>query len=507
MLRTGDVSSEEVVRAHIGRIEAVDPKVGAFTTVFAEQALRDAKARDAARKATPNAGPLYGLPVTVKECLNMEGLASTVGLRSRVGHRAPKDAALVTLLREAGAVIIGRTNLSQCMIYAESSNPVFGRTKNPFNLARTPGGSSGGEAAAIASGMSCLGVGTDIGGSIRNPAAYTGIFGLMPTLDRLPLTGSTAGIPGQESVRAAAGPMARHAKDLSLFLSALSPERMSALDPRTPPLPFAQLPTDLKGLRVGLLSDDGVLAPSRGYYRALSLAQGALEARGAEVVPFHTNLCEEAVWLYLAVMSSDGARTMRELLEGEEVDPSLAGLLRVASMPQTVRGAVRRALTIARKPRMAKVLEALGEKTVTDVWKLHVRMRDVRARMLAAWDEQTLDVVLTPPAATPALPHGGTQDFVLGMTYTFVWNLMHFPAGVAPVTRVLAHEEEGRTVLDRFDKKAQAADTDSLGLPLGVQIVGRPFQEHKVLAMLEAIEAGVHAAPSFPTTPVDPRAA
>ncbi len=333
----------------------------------------------------------------------MEGLASTVGLRSRVGHRAPKDAALVTLLREAGAVIIGRTNLSQCMIYAESSNPVFGRTKNPFNLARTPGGSSGGEAAAIASGMSCLGVGTDIGGSIRNPAAYTGIFGLMPTLDRLPLTGSTAGIPGQESVRAAAGPMARHAKDLSLFLSALSPERMSALDPRTPPLPFAQLPTDLKGLRVGLLSDDGCSAPSRGYYRAVSLAQGA--TRGAWRRGRSRSPCRrpEAVWLVFAVMSSDGARTMRELLEGEEVDPSLAGLLRVASMPQTVRGAVRRALTIARKPRMAKVLEALGEKTVTDVWKLHVRMPDAQRVMLAAWDESDASMcpVLTPPACHP----------------------------------------------------------------------------------------------------------
>jgi fatty acid amide hydrolase len=301
--------------------------------------------------------------------------------------------------------------------------------------------------------------------------------------------------------------MARHIKDLSLFLSALRPERMSALDPRTPPMPFAKAQQDLAGMRVGLLSDDGVLAPSRGYHRALSLAQAALEARGATVVPFHTNLCEEAVWLYLAVMSSDGARTMRELLEGEEVDPSLAGLLRVASLPQAVRGAVRRALSVARKPRMAKVLEALGEKTVTEVWKLHVRMRDVRARMLAAWDDAKLDVVLTPPAATPAVPHGGSQDFVLGITYTFVWNLMHFPAGVVPVTRVLAHEEEGRTIIDRFDKKAQVADTDSLGLPLGVQIVGRPYQEHKVLGMLEAIEAGVRQAPSFPSTPVDPRAA
>jgi fatty acid amide hydrolase len=164
-LEQGHTTSEAIVRAHLDRIEAVDDGVRAFTEVLAEDALATAKRMDAERAAGQLRGPLHGLPVTVKECLAMQGRASTVGLLARRGVLSTSDSALITLLREGGAVILGRTNLSQNMIYAECNNPVFGTTTNPFSNAHTPGGSSGGEGAAVAAGMSCLGVGTDIGGS------------------------------------------------------------------------------------------------------------------------------------------------------------------------------------------------------------------------------------------------------------------------------------------------------------------------------------------------------
>jgi fatty acid amide hydrolase len=169
LLTRGEVSSRELVRAHLARISAVEGRLHAFTDVFRERALARAEARDEERRAGRAAGPLHGLPVSVKECLEIEGLPTTLGVESRRDAVATSTAAIVRALEDAGAVVLGRTNISQTMLFVESRNPLFGQTANPFSLDHTPGGSSGGEAAAIASGMSPLGVGTDIGGSIRVP--------------------------------------------------------------------------------------------------------------------------------------------------------------------------------------------------------------------------------------------------------------------------------------------------------------------------------------------------
>ncbi len=186
MLAAREVSSRELVDAHLDRITAVDGRVNAFTDVFRDQARRDAERADRERADGRSRGPLHGLPVSVKECFDHEGQPTTLGISAWRERRATRDAAMVTALREAGAVILGRTNLSQTMLFAESRNPVFGQTANPFSLAHTAGGSSGGEAAAVASGMSPLGLGTDIGGSVRSPASFCGITAFKPTLDRLP---------------------------------------------------------------------------------------------------------------------------------------------------------------------------------------------------------------------------------------------------------------------------------------------------------------------------------
>lgn len=500
LLDRREVSSVELTRAHLARIDALNGRVNAFTEVLRDDALEAAQKSDEARARGELRGPLDGLPVSVKECLSMKGRATTLGVETRKSHRADGDAALVRLLREGGAVITGRTNLSQCMIYAESSNPVFGITRNPFGRNRTPGGSSGGEAAAIASGMSCLGVGTDIGGSIRIPAAYTGIYGLMPTLDRWPLAGSIPGIPGQESVRGAAGPMARSAADLVLLFQAFDPKRMSALDPRTPPLAW-EAPESVRDKTFGVLRFDGVFEPSPAIVRALGEAEAALVRAGAKVVPYSTAILERAVFLYLGIMSSDGAATMRRVCAGSAVDKPLAGLLRIAKIPTPVRRLIAAGLERTGEKRAARTLSMLGEKSVADVWSMHVEMRALRQSMLDDWRAKGLSGLLCPATSTPALPLGGSQDFVLGMTYTYVWNLMHFPAGVAPVTTVAKSEERGRRVVDRFDQKAARADEGSAGLPIGVQIVAPPYADATVLGALLALETELRGAESYPKTP------
>jgi fatty acid amide hydrolase len=482
LLGSRAISSREAVLACLRRIDEREPAVHAFTSVFRERALSDADALDTERARGRVRGPLHGLPVSIKENFDFAGEASTMGVPSRRALKAPADAAMVTLLREAGAVILGRTNLSQLMLYAESRNPVFGQTANPWSAAHGPGGSSGGEAAAIAAGMSPLGVGTDIGGSIRVPAHFCGIAGLKPTLDRLPMRGAASGIPGQEAVRAQCGPMARTVADLSLFMSALDPLRMSALDGRVPPLAFAAQP--LGKPRVGLCIDDGVVPPSLAVVRGLERAARALRDRGCEIVPFAPPRVREAIFLQLQAMSADGGAAIGKLLRGQPVDPVLLSLMRIARLPGPVRGVLARAV---RDELPARTLRALGRKPVEELWRLTGELRAYRFEMLAAWDAAGIDLLLCPPFATPALPHLGAKSFVLAASASMLWNITQLPAGVVPVTRVRADETE----------RAPAP-----GIPVGAQIVGRPWAEPLVLAAMEAIEMEVRGDADFPGTPV-----
>ena len=496
LLAAREVSSRELVAAHLARIDQ-RRALNAFTQVFHERALADADLADAARARGEVRSPLHGLPVSIKENFDVAGEASTMGVPARKAHRAGADAAMVTLLREAGAVLLGRTNLSQVMLFTESRNPLFGQTANPWSEAHGPGGSSGGEAAAIAAGLSPLGVGTDIGGSIRVPAHFCGIAGLKPTLDRLPMRGAQAGLPGQEAVRSQCGPMARTTADLALFFAAMPGERMSALDGRTPPLEFT--PRALGRVRVGLCVDDGVVAPSLAVARAVERAGRALAARGCEVVPFVPPRVRDAVFLQLAALSADGGASLQALLRGHAIDPVLLSLLRVARLP----GAVRSALAAAVRDELpARTLRALGRKPVEELWRITAELRAYRFEVLAAWDKAGLDLLVSAPFATPALPHLGSRNFVLAGSASMLWNIAQLPAGVVPVSRVRADETARPSRRGLLERLAAAVDAHSAGLPVGAQVVGKPWAEALVLAAMQAIEEEVRGDAEFPRTPV-----
>ena len=502
-LARGEVSSREVTQAHLDRIAARDGEVHAFTSVLREQALADADRADAERAKGEVRGPLHGLPMSIKECFDFAGQATTIGVAARTSHRATRDAAMVELLRESGAVLLGRTNLSQFMLFNESRNPVFGQSANPFSLEHATGGSSGGEAAAIAAGMSPLGIGTDIGGSIRVPAAQCGIAGLKPTLDYFPLRGCQSGIPGQEVVRAAAGPMARSVRDLELVMRALDPARMSRLDARVAPLaPWRGADADLRKLRVGVLLDDGFVRPSHAVARAVEQAGKWLAARGVEVVPFAPPGVHDAIFAYIGAFSADAAQTMEAMDRGGPIDPALVGLRRMARMPAPMRAAVARLAALSGEPVLARLVGALGRKPVEQLWKLTVAIRAYRFEMQDAWEAARLDAVVCPPYATPALPHGMSKDFALAGTPAMLWNIVQFPSGVVPVGRVRAPEARRDEARDKLERHAAKVDAASAGLPVAVQVVARPWAEPTVLALLAAIEADARGEAEYPLTPV-----
>ncbi|HEY7976271.1 MAG TPA: amidase, partial [Ktedonobacterales bacterium] len=182
----GDLSAIEAVEASIARIEAVNPRLNAVVVKRYDEARAEARAADERQARGEPLGPLHGVPITVKECFDVTGTPATYGLPSRAHTLATEDDLYVARLRAAGAIIVGKTNLSQLLLYIESDNPLYGRTNNPWDLTRTPGGSSGGQAAIIAAGGSPLGLATDIGGSIRMPAAFCGVVGMKPTAGRTP---------------------------------------------------------------------------------------------------------------------------------------------------------------------------------------------------------------------------------------------------------------------------------------------------------------------------------
>ena len=507
MLARGEVSSREVVSAHLDRIAAVDVRVGAFTDVFRERALADADRRDEARRLRGDdaKGALHGLPVSVKECFDVEGLATTLGIPSWRSRVASEDSAMVKSLKHAGAVVVGRTNLSQTMLFVESRNPLFGQTANPFKLSHTPGGSSGGEAAAIAAGMSPLGLGSDIGGSIRTPCHFSGIAGLKPTLDRLPARGYRTVLAGQEAVRGQCGPMARTVEDLVLFMRALDTRAMGALDPRVPPLAWEEpAHVRLEGLRVGVYSNDGFLVASRAVIRGVERGAEILGGRKCDVVEFTPPGIEAAIDSYLGALSADGGRMITEVLSDGEADVVLLPLKRIAKLPGAARRTLARFAVLAGEERVALMLRAVGEKSVTDLWALTAALRAYRARLLDALDAAKIDLLLCPAYATPALPHTLSKNFTLASSYAMLWNLVQFPAGVVPVTRVRTDEAARATVRDSLDRHARKVDQASDGLPIGVQVVGRPWAEATVLAAMAAIEEGVKGDAGFPRTPVEP---
>ena len=263
-IRSGELTSTEAVQAYLRQIEAVNRNYNALVLVDAEAALERAREADAALARGEVWGPLHGVPVTVKDSLAVRGLRTTAGSPELADHVPPEDAALVALLREAGAVILGKTNLATLAMDMQTTNPVFGTTVNPWDEARTPGGSSGGCATALATGMTPLSFGSDLAGSIRVPSSFVGVYGLKPTFGVVSMVGHIPPRPGEvNGIRslAVAGPLARSLEDLALALEVIAqPHR---LDETPRPLRAVDVaPRDLASLRIAYARQLGDLTPS-----------------------------------------------------------------------------------------------------------------------------------------------------------------------------------------------------------------------------------------------------
>jgi len=280
-IRSKKVSSLEVVRAHLEHIHTVNPRLNAVVFATAESAIKEARAADRHNKRRSALGPLHGVPFTAKDIFDTAGLPTTAGLRMLRTNIADHDATVIARMRRAGAILIGKTNCPPGGAGEESWNSVHGGTRNPYDINRTPGGSSSGEASIIAAGGSPVGLGSDSGGSIRMPAHYCGIAALKPTAGLVPVTGAYALPGGLSDPRSQVGPMARFVADLSLVLPVLAGP--DGLDSGVVPVPLPKRTPKLPGLKVAWYSDDGMARPIHAVTATVRAAAKALAAAGCDV--------------------------------------------------------------------------------------------------------------------------------------------------------------------------------------------------------------------------------
>ncbi|TFK68528.1 amidase signature enzyme [Pluteus cervinus] len=450
-------------------------------------------------------GPLAGVPVSLKDTVGVKGWDSCIGYSAWVGQPLAQDSALIRLLRDAGAVPFVKTNIPITLLSFESVSDVFGRTTNPHNSAYSPGGSTGGEAALLAYGGSRIGIGTDVAGSVRVPAHYSGIYTIKASVGRFLRNGNNTSIPGQEGVSAVYSPMARTLEDLETFWKGIFAMNPWKYDASVLPIPWRSVDLSAKKLRWGILWDDGVVSPSPACKRALQIVVDTLTRDGHEVLPINPPSPYEALKIGSQLILADGCQTVNGpigLLESNDAGvhqlsvffalPSFLRRIYVWYIKYIKRDALYADLLSSFNP-SGSTFFGSGSIGVSEFWPLVAKKEAYKNKWFEYWDEQDLDFILTVPNAFPACPHRGMRGGFTACGYTFLFNVLDYTAGVLPVTRVNSlldarpHDFRPRNAIERSGYK----DYDSLsmaGLPVGVQVVGRRLEEEKVLEGMKLIE-------------------
>lgn len=502
-IRSGELSSVEVVEAHIRRIEEVNPTLNAVVMPLFDQARREAAEADAAQRRGESLGPLHGVPVTIKDQFHVRGLPTTFGLQRLRDAVATEDGPMVAALRRAGAIVLGKTNVPQTLAVVETDNALFGRTNNPWDPSRTPGGSSGGEAAIIAAGGSPLGLGGDFGGSLRVPAAWCGLYTIKPTARRLPTDPPPVRVTS-EGIIPKAGPLARSTADVTLALRVMIDAVNARPSGASPPVPFRDPgEVDVGRLRIAVLSQVGSWCPSPAVRRALAEAASALRTAGCTVEEWQNPPDPaEGVRLFFRVAGADGFSFCRQILAGESPIPLMKPTVQLTSMPSLAASLLCRLLRSSGQAHLAEMLGSAKKQSAEGLLNVLGDRMAYEQRFIGALDEGGYDALLLPPLPLAAIRHGDSERLADFWGSILLFNSLGMPAGVVPATRVRPGEESDRPPSkDKAEQVARAAEEGSAGLPVGVQVAARHWREDIVLAVMGALEKHFRAQPDYPVRP------
>jgi len=434
-IRDREVSSEEITSAALERIDEVNPKLNAVVVLAADRALDEARSRDAETARGESQGPLHGVPITLKDSPDTESIVTTGGTTGRAGKTPDADSPPVARLRAAGAVVLGKTNTPEFTMSFITENLVYGKTNNPYDVTRTPGGSSGGAAAIVAACGAFLELGSDLGGSVRVPAHYCGIAGLKTSAGRVPRTGHAFPWGGPLDRFGTIGPLARRVEDLKLALPIISGPDW--IDPFVEPMPIRNPDeVNIAGLRVAFFIDNTLQTPTHEVQETVNSAAMVIANAGASVEGNRPGAVARASELASRSFGADGGYLSRKLLsEAGTSEPSRFLAKRASGPPK----------------------DGLS----VEEWAALIHEVDaVRSEMLGFMKDY--DAIICPVAAQPAPTHENAEG--LSYTYTQAHNLSGLPGAVV------------------------RGGTSPEGMPIGVQIVAQPWREDVALALAAVIE-------------------
>ncbi|KIJ65933.1 hypothetical protein HYDPIDRAFT_87857 [Hydnomerulius pinastri MD-312] len=481
-IASGELTAVEAVTAFGKRAAIAHQVTNCLTDFFLEEGIAQARELDSYYQESGKVvGPLHGLPISIKDHMPIKGRWASGGFIANL-EVSENDSHMINILRQLGAgkpdcalnsrittVFYVKTNQPQGIMCLETTS-FYGRTFNPYNSNLTPGGSSGGEAALIAMKGSCMGVGTDVGGSIRGPSANVGIYGIRPSSLTMPTGGYICNtewsMPGQEGIICSTGPMCRSAQDMSTFIHAVSATKPNLLDPSLLPISFDLPDLSNKKLRVGIMMHDGCVTPHPPMLRALQLAKEKLSAASnIELVEYRAFEHRAGLELAHRLYFEDGGRTIRKLLGegGEDVSP----------LVEWVSG-----------PTWAK------EHTAVEMWNLHAQ-RDMFLRAYSDyWNKSGCDVLVCPPTPGTAGRHNTSKYW----SYTAIWNLLDYPGAVFPsglyVDPAIDVIPQGFSPLSDEDSTNHAIYDPEIyvGAPISLQVIAKRFNDGFLLAAQRIIE-------------------
>ncbi len=462
-LRRGEVSSEELTRAYLERIQALEPRVHAFLHLDPDAALRRAREADRQRREAQDPAqlpPLLGVPIAVKDVLTVRGMPCTCGSRILEGFVPPYNATAVQRLLDAGVVILGKTNTDEFAMGSSTENSAYGPTHNPWDLSRVPGGSSGGSAAAVAARMVPAALGTDTGGSVRQPAAFCGVTGLKPTYGRI----SRFGLVAYGSSLDTVGTLTLTAQDAALLfpiMAGFDPRDATSMDVPVPDITLPQEP-DLRGVRIGVPREYFVEGLQEEVAQAVRAAIEHLEGLGAQVKEISLPHTPYAVPVYYIIAPSEASANLARY-DGIHYGPRITGRTMWDIFFKT-RGRlfgpeVKRRIMLGTYALSAGYYDAY-----------YAKAQKVRTLFRRDFEQafQDVDVIAAPVAPSTAFPLGAKTQDPLAM---YLEDIFTLPANLAGVPGI-----------------AFPVGFDRQGLPIGMQLMGPPFQEHRLLAIAHAYQ-------------------
>ena len=505
MLKSSEVTSEQILIAYFQRASTIGIEYELITDIVFKEALLEARRCDQ-RKENPSAceGALFGLPISLKDNLVLKGTDSSLGAAARLNNPDKDDGYLVKILKAEGAIPFVKSNVPQAVLNVNSSNNIWGWAKNPWNKTRIAGGSSGGEGGLIAARCSPLGIGNDLGGSLRIPSLYCGIVAFKPTADRVTQAGTAKMGPMVDHIpnlRLATGPMGKSVRDANLMMKALlSDKAQKNVSIVEQDLHYVRIPwkeeevfRKRKNLRFGYFKSLKSIPPSPANQRAVDEAVWALKRIGHEVVEIDFRILDDLTNLFVECLIPDGEAKYLTILKGESTIPDLSDIKLLATVPGVAMKMMRYALSALGEKRAALVLQKLEKKNVYELILVSERQARLRKEFFKVWKEHNLDALISPGGALPALEPAYAKDVGnWSLRYLNMMNALDIPTGVVPVTVVKEGEDsypqeitEHHDMIYQHTKKSMQG---SVGLPVGVQVSTLPWQDEKCVGIMLELE-------------------